>query len=454
MMSADQTQTKSRRPLPLLLIGVLCLVMLGVVAVTGILYLPLRPLLPPESPEITARRQSSANGYYKLREAGALIPLNVYQSLYDPVSGDKIRIGQIWAEGWPAHPQLQEVLLDQFERLGPVIRLMREGLAAEYYLRPNSKGYDREPEYRAESFLLHTLPHYLASQAKWFEEQGKYEAAMANYLDIIRLGSTYGSDGAWSHGARGFAAQRLGLRALEQSIAEYDDPELLRRAVKTLTGFAREDVPVKKWLERNLRTLDDMIMDEPKFLSRLDDCGLDPTQSYLVHVGFLGKGIDKLMRRASLLRANWEIRDYIRESFAAAELPYTQAKNAYPAPPNDCGSEALLRHVGNVSVYRDTAQMHQTQMEGIILLLALRLYHIDHGSYPDRLNELLPEYLDSIPTDPFTGNPFHYENVGDDFRLYSYGRNGIDDGGVPYWYLKDQIIHLPREEWEALEAEG
>jgi len=42
------------------------------------------------------------------------------------------------------------------------------------------------------------------------------------------------------------------------------------------------------------------------------------------------------------------------------------------------------------------------------LSFALAAYLGDHGKFPDRLSQLAPKYLPTIPRDPFTGKPFRY----------------------------------------------
>ena len=44
---------------------------------------------------------------------------------------------------------------------------------------------------------------------------------------------------------------------------------------------------------------------------------------------------------------------------------------------------------------------------------------------------LVPDYLKSVPPDIFAGNkPLMYGRADDDYRLYSVGDNGIDNGGM------------------------
>ena len=46
---------------------------------------------------------------------------------------------------------------------------------------------------------------------------------------------------------------------------------------------------------------------------------------------------------------------------------------------------------------------------------------------PEKLEDLVPRYLPKIPVCPLTSKPLGYQNG----RVWSAGRNGVDDGGVP-----------------------
>lgn len=65
----------------------------------------------------------------------------------------------------------------------------------------------------------------------------------------------------------------------------------------------------------------------------------------------------------------------------------------------------------------------------LTLDLALRLYAEEHGDVPERLEQLVPAYLPSVPRDPFGGRPPVYRITGSTFARYSAGPNEQDDGG-------------------------
>lgn len=64
--------------------------------------------------------------------------------------------------------------------------------------------------------------------------------------------------------------------------------------------------------------------------------------------------------------------------------------------------------------------------------LAIRLYETDYGARPDRLDDLVPEYLPAVPADPFAADnrPLGYLPDAPRALLYSVGENGMDEGGT------------------------
>lgn len=71
----------------------------------------------------------------------------------------------------------------------------------------------------------------------------------------------------------------------------------------------------------------------------------------------------------------------------------------------------------------------EMRRRGIRLVCELMVFRDEHGRYPVRLGEL-PAEAAPFAIDPFGGEPFRYERVGDSFRLYSAGLDCHDDGGV------------------------
>ena len=62
------------------------------------------------------------------------------------------------------------------------------------------------------------------------------------------------------------------------------------------------------------------------------------------------------------------------------------------------------------------------------VLIALRRHTLKHGTLPATLAELVPEFLETIPRDPFDGKPLRYSR--EKRILYSVGEDRIDEGGL------------------------
>jgi hypothetical protein len=83
-------------------------------------------------------------------------------------------------------------------------------------------------------------------------------------------------------------------------------------------------------------------------------------------------------------------------------------------------------------------------LRGMALFLATQAYETEHGAPPERLNQLVPEFLPRVPKDPFDGKPFRYLPGSvpglppKAWAVYSIGEDFTDDGG------KAQSVGSPR----------
>jgi hypothetical protein len=94
------------------------------------------------------------------------------------------------------------------------------------------------------------------------------------------------------------------------------------------------------------------------------------------------------------------------------------------------------RAAANRRVAPDLAEMRKwdyyvhVSHDALRVQLALELYRRQHGQWPKRLEELTPEILQEAPVDPFGDRPLIYRRQGDEFIVYSVGKDGRDNGGV------------------------
>ena len=70
------------------------------------------------------------------------------------------------------------------------------------------------------------------------------------------------------------------------------------------------------------------------------------------------------------------------------------------------------------------------ELDAAVTMLALREYERVHGSYPEALEALVPDFLPRLPIDYADRQPMRYVRTDDGYLLYSIGENGRDDGGA------------------------
>ncbi len=81
--------------------------------------------------------------------------------------------------------------------------------------------------------------------------------------------------------------------------------------------------------------------------------------------------------------------------------------------------------------FQEHARTGEARLRLLMTDLAIRQYQSERGVYPNRLVELVPQFLQALPRDPFSTNGFIYRTQTNGFLLYSVGPDGKDHGGTP-----------------------
>jgi len=87
----------------------------------------------------------------------------------------------------------------------------------------------------------------------------------------------------------------------------------------------------------------------------------------------------------------------------------------------------------NRAAMKKAAERQDRALTGLRLLtteLALRCYRAEQGAPPAQLTQLVPQYLQRAPQDPFSKQPLVYRTQGTNWLLYSAGPDRKDDGGT------------------------
>ena len=153
------------------------------------------------------------------------------------------------------------------------------------------------------------------------------------------------------------------------------------------------------------------------------------------------------LHRADVLRV-WSHVDALQEAIGKADMPSGQTKLKPRSALDDAATGAWLG-LGMGAKVDPIVQLHALRMSSpaewlhviirqmqwarraVATKLAARLFFVDHGAYPAKLEEFVPAYLPAVPADPFTadGRPMGYVLAEQGTRpiIYSVGEDGVDD---------------------------
>ncbi|MFP6598749.1 MAG: hypothetical protein VCC01_14925, partial [Candidatus Hydrogenedentota bacterium] len=84
---------------------------------------------------------------------------------------------------------------------------------------------------------------------------------------------------------------------------------------------------------------------------------------------------------------------------------------------------------------------------------AVGAFVLDHATFPESLDELVPDYLDTVPIDAFDGKAVKVYRDDNEFRVYSVGTDRADNAGKSYLEMRrdnsdgtsgfDNVVKIP-----------
>jgi hypothetical protein len=145
----------------------------------------------------------------------------------------------------------------------------------------------------------------------------------------------------------------------------------------------------------------------------LDGCG--PTMARRAHALIL-RLLNECVRASQLpLEEQAAVMENVRDKVFEEKRPPSGIVTRYLMPAMPQISWACRRGAGNLRC--------------AFVAVALERYRRDHGGWPDKLDELVPNYLLVVPKDPQDGKPLRYKHRPDGVIVYWLGSDGTDDGG-------------------------
>jgi len=128
--------------------------------------------------------------------------------------------------------------------------------------------------------------------------------------------------------------------------------------------------------------------------------------------------------------------DYMEEYVQAADLPTMERMARFRQVENELAGSSILHATAKAwvpvflgpSIFELDPRI-RVHFNLARTALAIERYRLATGEVPRQLQELVPQFMQQVPIDPFDGQPIRYKREDPGYRLYSVLDDGQDNGG-------------------------
>ena len=420
-------------------------ILVGLFSLAGILIIVLpatlhpTPLLPPESPDIAAKRFAPDNAFFTLAEASAVLPkapdFAMVHPKDDPQQMEKyvVEPGSLGSLLGVSRPDDDPEMTAYLEACEPAVVKTREALEKPYFLVPidwaKCPAFDDPGNPVAKLRFINRLCGLLGARGIQAARSGNGANALYGFLEMVRLQLLIRDE--WD--VRGVSG---GGRTCVYELARASSDAMLDAATSELRKWRAE-------LKAPTGNLSFLLRQLEHSGSPFDMASQGNAGARLLQDAF------KTFERRRLRK--WII-EHREEAFAVIAKSPSEAKRWTQDATRQLGhfywgGTWFLR---NISAMAESTASMRILLDGATSVIALERHRRAEGGYPETLDALMPKYLDAIPADPFANGPLLYKRVEGDYQLYSVGPNQKDDGGgvIPEGRVvpsgDDVVIHWPR----------
>jgi hypothetical protein len=302
-------------------------------------------------------------------------------------------------------------------------RLVEKGLSLDI-VRPQQTFSEAFPN----NATLRELARSLGDKARIEAADGQWESSANTATDAMQMGVAITRGATLTGALTGAAIEALGLYHLKNAA-----PHLKGDALQKLIARLEKIVALRPAFA------DVLEVDKQEDLATLRGTLNHPDWQQFRARKSASKGLKQSFSwDTKTFAALLKISDQqIEENYVRAmDNALTQARKTFvaqeetPAPAD--ALSALIFSSSGTKRRRLPLERYATRTALLLVSLALRAYHEEHGAYPASLQLLGGKYLRQIPRDPFDATrPLAYRLDGKSYVLYSVGPDGADNNGTP-----------------------
>jgi uncharacterized FlaG/YvyC family protein len=330
-------------------------------------------------------------------------------------------------DGWSKEA---EALLPQFEEYKASFDLLRKGAKV---------GQSSWPASIKNAFPGGVVPNFnrlqicarmMQAQAAYFESTGDYQKALENYHTILIVGYDMGNEfcPAFSKSI-GLSLEDNAIRGMGELLQSvklsYSD---LAKTASVLLHVEWTRAPIRPFimsmLEEELGLLEQQLIKRDINALKHMDISDEQKRAWIANPDIPIKGMRQFHELVDKnLSAHYWLRD--RDDFNRRRESLIRRLQL---PPKH--TEPRYRNVMRLEI---KALCVDARRKVLMTAVALERYRRKNSKRPQKLDTLVPSYLEAVAADPFGGQPLHYLLMRGEYRLFSVGPDRINQSGkVPY----------------------
>jgi len=301
-------------------------------------------------------------------------------------------------------PAMVSALNNRLQEAGPALAAIRQAVSEEpfWLVKPPSSNLifkSTAVRHASRLFKMSTILH---------SERDDQTAATDSVIDSIRLSQVLHRGSRTVDEIVRFSCEAVTISSLEYLLAKTDPSDesldkleaMLSKHNDMLTGILGEIVYTKQYYESE--GMPDRYLQSEIPVASYE---LDPLQQLIVYLPVVSSGWIRMNEAYHL--------EQLHHVAVHWHLPWQEFKNRLEVLDSIPWPYHLPYSQENYSTWKAQELRAAGAWRCARIALAIKRYSQEHGNLPPSLADLVPRFLEDLPSEPFHGQPFEYTNDGE-----------------------------------------
>jgi hypothetical protein len=286
------------------------------------------------------------------------------------------------------------------------------------------------------------LAWLLALDARRLESEGQLDEALERYLAMMRMARHVANRGTYIPWLIGSAIESVVCERMPLWAAHADQtPERIRQAIGELESMAKDFPLASDAVKAEYIMLRQSLESDPADFAAASG-SVDGAAALVLWGRLMPWELTRARRLHNVITA-WDLAtvEGVERELAAGHWEFLTKEPFYSGGVSSqfagygpqVATTPFIRLLAPATPSIIQAPVRrETQLRALRIILALKGWQSEHGELPSTLDDLVGEYFDRLPADPFTGQPFGYKPAGFPTPIYFAAPNQFEyEPGTP-----------------------